>query len=153
GMGVLVDIVPNHMGIATPSVNGWWWDLLTRGQASAHTEAFDVDWDAGNGRVLVPVLGDDGVEAVEIDVAGDMVRYHEHELPLTPGTSTLAEQHYDLVDWRLADTALNYRRFFAVNTLAAVRVESRDVFDGSHAEIRRWFDEGLVDGLRVDHPD
>ena len=53
----------------------------------------------------------------------------------------------------MADAELNYRRFFAVNTLAGVRVEDRPVFDDSHVEIRRWFDEGLVDGLRVDHPD
>ena len=52
-----------------------------------------------------------------------------------------------------ADAELNYRRFFAVNTLAGVRVEDPEVFDATHAEIARWFDEGLVDGLRVDHPD
>ncbi len=55
--------------------------------------------------------------------------------------------------WRLADHGLNYRRFFAVNTLAGIRVEDHAVFDASHVEIGRWFDEGLVDGLRVDHPD
>ena len=53
----------------------------------------------------------------------------------------------------MADDELNYRRFFAVNTLAGVRVEDPEVFDESHVEIRRWFGEGLVDGLRVDHPD
>ena len=53
----------------------------------------------------------------------------------------------------MADDELNYRRFFAVNTLAGIRVEDPAVFDDSHVEIRRWFDEGLVDGLRVDHPD
>ncbi len=62
-------------------------------------------------------------------------------------------QHYELVGWRVADHGLNYRRFFAVNTLAAVRVEEPRVFADTHVEIRRWFDEGLVDGLRVDHPD
>ena len=48
---------------------------------------------------------------------------------------------------------LNYRRFFTISTLAGIRVEDPEVFDDSHVEIRRWFDEGLVDGLRVDHPD
>ena len=57
------------------------------------------------------------------------------------------------MSWRAADHELNYRRFFAINTLAGIRVEDRAVFDASHVEIRRWFDEGLVDGLRVDHPD
>ena len=81
------------------------------------------------------------------------MRYHDHAYPLAPGTTTLEEQHYELVSWRLADHGLNYRRFFAVNTLAGIRVEDRAVFDASHVEIGRWFDEGLVDGLRVDHPD
>ncbi|HEX3929675.1 MAG TPA: malto-oligosyltrehalose synthase [Nocardioides sp.] len=153
GMGVLVDIVPNHMGIATPRENAWWWDLLLHGPSSAHADAFDVDWEAGAGRVRIPVVGDGDAAAIEVDRSAGVVRYHEHELPLAPGTTTLAEQHYELVSWRLADTALNYRRFFAVNTLAAVRVEDRRVLEESHAEIRRWFDAGLVDGLRVDHPD
>ena len=67
GMGVLVDIVPNHMGVATPRENTWWWDLLLRGRDSAHADAFDVDWEAGGGRVRIPVLGDDGLAAVEVD--------------------------------------------------------------------------------------
>ena len=46
GMGVLVDIVPNHMGVADPQQNAWWWDLLRLGPSSAYAEAFDVDWDA-----------------------------------------------------------------------------------------------------------
>ena len=48
---------------------------------------------------------------------------------------------------------LNYRRFFTIESLAGVRVEGPEVFAATHSEIRRWFDEGLVDGLRVDHPD
>ena len=161
GMGVLVDIVPNHVGVATPRASVWWWDLLQHGRASEHANAFDVDWDAGGGRVRIPVLGDDGVAAVEIDEAAAAVRYHDHVFPLRPDVvvstgstdDVLAEQHYELVHWSVADTGLNYRRFFAVNTLAGVRVEDRRVFDDSHAEFRRWFDDRLVDGLRVDHPD
>ena len=153
GMGVLVDIVPNHMGVATPRENAWWWDLLRHGRASAHADAFDVDWDAGGGRIRIPVLGDDGLDAVLVDDSEGVARYHDHVFPLAPGTTALAEQHYELVHWTVADHGLNYRRFFAVNTLAGVRVEDRAVFADSHAEIRRWFDEGLVDGLRVDHPD
>ncbi len=60
GMGVLVDIVPNHMGVADPTQNRWWWDLLRLGRSSAYADAFDVDWDAFGDRVMVPVLGDRG---------------------------------------------------------------------------------------------
>jgi (1->4)-alpha-D-glucan 1-alpha-D-glucosylmutase len=174
GMGVLVDIVPNHMGVATPSQNTWWWDVLKHGKESAYAAAFDVDWDFGHGRLRLPVLGDDdlptdGGPIGNLEVVGDELRYHDHRYPLAPGTAddlgqqegdgvvdatvVHARQHYELVSWRRADGELNYRRFFAVNTLAGVRVEDPEVFASTHTEIRRWFAEGLVDGLRVDHPD
>lgn len=156
GMGVLVDIVPNHVGVATPSEDPWWWDVLRLGRASEHASAFDVDWAAGDGRILIPVIGDDDEDAIRVVRPGTdkgEVRYHDQRFPLAPGTSTLEEQHYELVSWRAADDDLNYRRFFAVNTLAAVRVEDPEVFAQTHVEVKRWFDEGLVDGLRVDHPD
>ena len=57
GLGILVDIVPNHMGVATPAANAWWWDLLTHGRESRYAEAFDIDWEFGGGRVRIPVLG------------------------------------------------------------------------------------------------
>ena len=59
GMGVLVDIVPNHVGVANPHLNSWWWDVLQHGPDSAHAEAFDIDWEFGQGKLLLPVLGDD----------------------------------------------------------------------------------------------
>lgn len=156
GMGILVDIVPNHVGVATPSEDPWWWDVLRLGRASEHANAFDVDWAAGDGRIVIPVIGDDDEDAIRVVPSakgGGEVRYHDQRFPLAPGTTTLEEQHYELVNWRAADEDLNYRRFFAVNTLAAVRVEDPEVFAETHVEIKRWFDEGLVDGLRVDHPD
>ncbi|PPG51117.1 malto-oligosyltrehalose synthase [Rathayibacter sp. AY2B3] len=167
GLGVLIDIVPNHMGVATPSENSWWWDLLKNGKSSRYATAFDIDWEAGSGKLRVPILGDgasEGDSDSELDaleVVGDELHYYENRLPIAPGTAepgdsgrTVHErQSYELVDWRRADAELNYRRFFAVNTLAAITVERPEVFDASHAEIVRWFTEGLADGLRVDHPD
>src|SRR3954451_18117613 len=73
GMGVLVDVVPNHMGVATPRENAWWWDLLARGRASTYADAFNVDWDAGGGRLLLPVVGDDDARAVRVDLVYGMV--------------------------------------------------------------------------------
>jgi len=166
GLGVLADIVPNHVGVAVPAQNAWWWSLLRLGPESPHAGAFDVDWDAGAGRLRIPVLGGPIEEAAaegDLRVDGDELRYFEHRFPLAPGSADGTDggdalavherQHYELVHWRRADAELNYRRFFAVNELAGIRVEDPAVFDASHAEIVRWVREGLVDGLRVDHPD
>jgi (1->4)-alpha-D-glucan 1-alpha-D-glucosylmutase len=61
GLGVLVDIVPNHVGVGRPELNPWWWDVLRHGRDSAHAPAFDIDWAAGDGRIQLPVLGEDDV--------------------------------------------------------------------------------------------
>ena len=59
GMGVLVDIVPNHVGVATPAQSAWWWEMLRDGPESPAARRFDVDWAANDGRILVPIVGDD----------------------------------------------------------------------------------------------
>ena len=159
GLGVLVDIVPNHVGVATPKQSVWWWDLLTHGRQSRYAEAFDVDWQFGDGRVRIPVLGDEPHPEFEI-VEGELA-YFDNRFPIAPGTAddgasaneVHRRQNYELINWRRADAELNYRRFFAVNTLAGIRVEIPRVFDESHEEIIRWITDGLADGLRVDHPD
>ena len=56
GMGVLVDIVPNHVGVAQPWENEWWWHVLADGQQSPYAAAFDIDWEAGAGRVRIPAM-------------------------------------------------------------------------------------------------
>lgn len=166
GMGVLVDIVPNHVGVARPWENDWWWHVLTHGQASSYASAFDIDWEFGEGRLRLPVVADDDLSPdgriAGLQVLGGELHYRDQRFPLAPDTVRSADddpndvharQHYELMSWRRADRDLNYRRFFAVNSLVAIRVEDREWFTRSHAEIQRWFDEGLVDGLRVDHPD
>ena len=165
GRGVLVDIVPNHMGVNTPAQNAWWWDLLRLGEASRYAEAFDVDWAAGDGKIRIPVLADVLADAPDeldrLTLTDDELHYYGNRYPLAPGSAAdgasaavvHGRQHYELVNWRRADAELNYRRFFAVNSLAGLRVEVPWVFDDTHAEIVRWVREGLVDGLRVDHPD
>ncbi|WP_426996536.1 malto-oligosyltrehalose synthase [Pseudarthrobacter sp. N5] len=160
GMGVLVDIVPNHVGVASPHQNPWWWSLLKEGRQSRYAEAFDVDWDFAGGRLRIPVLGSDH-DVDQLEIHDGELRYYSHRFPLAAGTFSAGDspqtvhdrQHYELVAWRRADDELNYRRFFAVNTLAGIRVEVPWVFNEAHAEIVRWFRDGLVDGLRVDHPD
>jgi (1->4)-alpha-D-glucan 1-alpha-D-glucosylmutase len=62
-------------------------------------------------------------------------------------------QHYRLAYWRTADQELGYRRFFDINTLIGLRVERPDVFDATHQRVLHWLNDGVLDGVRVDHPD
>jgi (1->4)-alpha-D-glucan 1-alpha-D-glucosylmutase len=65
----------------------------------------------------------------------------------------LSAQTYRLADWRVAGDEVNYRRFFDVSHLAAIRMEQRPVFDAAHELVLRLVGEGKVTALRVDHPD
>jgi (1->4)-alpha-D-glucan 1-alpha-D-glucosylmutase len=194
GMGLVLDIVPNHMGIGPD--NPYWDDLLARGRASRYAEWFDVEWRAPTrrlaGKVLLPILGDTleqvlarGELSLDVSDQGVRVRYFDHHFPLDPTTlppeleiamrdpsardvvrrwtegaegrerlqALLARQHYELAFWRSAQRDLNYRRFFDVNELIALRVEREEVFEATHHTVLRFVADGLVDGLRVDHVD
>ena len=174
GLGLVVDIVPNHLGVAQPADNPWWWDALRRGPESPYFSFFDFDTAVDNGadgKIAIPVLGspDDVADLVVVGPdhtpGGEAeLRFHEHRFPLAPGTEHPApgthgdvareihdRQHYRLVPWR--EPVLGFRRFFTVTGLAGVRQEDPAVFDATHAEVRRWCQEDLVDGIRVDHPD
>jgi (1->4)-alpha-D-glucan 1-alpha-D-glucosylmutase len=96
GMGLVLDFVPNHMGIGGRD-NAWWLDVLEWGRASPFAEYFDINWQASRpdlkGRVLLPVLGDQyGVilEAGEIRLDFDAAEgsfsawYYEHRFPISP---------------------------------------------------------------------
>ena len=65
----------------------------------------------------------------------------------------LNQQYYRLAYWRAADQELGYRRFFDVNTLIGLRMERQHVFDAVHARVLEWVQSGVLDGIRVDHPD
>ena len=93
-LGLLVDVVPNHMGIARAR-NAWWADVLELGPASPYASAFDIDWDPVKrelaGKVLLPILGDQygvvldgGLLRVERDGGRFRVRYYETLLPIAP---------------------------------------------------------------------
>ncbi len=165
GMGTIIDIVPNHMGVAGGE-NAWWNDVLARGEDSEFAGVFDIDY---RKPVVLPVLGDplpkalaDGAIAIEND---EVVAYGEHRFPLrledrglgAVEGAALAElldrQHYRLAWWRTADDELNWRRFFTVNELAGVRVGQEAVFEQTHALYFRLWQEGLIDGVRIDHVD
>lgn len=65
----------------------------------------------------------------------------------------LSQQNYRLAYWKTSDQQLGYRRFFDVNTLIGLRVEREYVFDETHALVVKWLKQGVIDGIRVDHPD
>jgi (1->4)-alpha-D-glucan 1-alpha-D-glucosylmutase len=65
----------------------------------------------------------------------------------------LLEQSYRLSYWRVATEEINYRRFFDINSLAAIRMEDRTVFERTHALLFRLIREGSVTGVRLDHVD
>ncbi|MCV7100826.1 malto-oligosyltrehalose synthase [Mycobacterium palustre] len=157
GMGLVVDIVPNHVGIDSPQENPWWWDVLRHGRDSPYASFFDIDWDLDvDGRIVLPILGSDD-DAADLTVDGDLLRLGDLALPIAPGTGQGTgeqvhdRQHYRLVGWR--NGVCGYRRFFSITSLAGLRQEDPAVFAATHTEVARWFNEGLVDGVRIDHPD
>ncbi len=189
GLGLIVDIVPNHMAVGGDD-NLWWLDLLEQGQESRYAPFFDIDWNAEDetlrGKLLAPFLGKPYGEAL---AAGDIAlvrdprngrpaaRYFQHLFPIRSGCISgierhgwsaydpqsvegrqrlhdlLEKQHYRLAWWRTANDAINWRRFFDVTGLAALRVEDDRVFEATHATLLRLYREGLIDGFRVDHVD
>ena len=172
GLGLILDIVPNHMAVPAPEyLNGPLWAVLRDGPSSPYAGWFDIDWAAEGGKLLLPVLGEPppepsargrpgGLSVVRDQAAGGRVlRYYDHRFPLRPGTEKLPlpelldAQWYRLAYWRAARTELNYRRFFTISDLIAVRVEHPEVFAATHATVLRLLRDGVADGLRVDHPD
>jgi (1->4)-alpha-D-glucan 1-alpha-D-glucosylmutase len=169
-MGMVVDVVPNHMAVPTPAhLNAQLWSVLRDGPGSPYAGWFDVDWSVPSHALLMPVLGlriGQVLAASQLSLGtggpgGDeiVLRYFSHELPVRPGTESLPlaelvdRQWYRLAHWRVADEELNYRRFFDVDTLAAVRVEDEEVFDATHRVLLDLVADGSLDGLRIDHPD
>lgn len=171
GLGVLVDMVPNHMALVAPlAANRPLWEVLRHGRSASTAHWFDVDWDHVGDRFPLPLLGETPAEAI---AAGDLtldrtggpsgepvLRYHEHIFPLADGTDTGADlgtildrQHYLLACWRDKDDVLAYRRFFDVDGLIGVRVEAQDVFDATHEKLVDLHRRGVIDGFRIDHPD
>ena len=97
------------------------------------TETLDIIDDAGGGKAFSGTPG----------LPGSWQPLHE----------MLEQQHYRLVHWRIGDQVVNYRRFFTINDLAAVRTEVPEVFELLHAKILDLVADGVISGLRVDHPD
>ena len=130
GMGLVLDVVPNHMGIGKD--NPWWDDVLENGPSSVHAGAFDITWHPPNrnleNKVLLPVLEDQYgavLEAGKIHLAFEngafVVYYYDHRLPVSPDTYplilqdpldnlvvTLGEESEQVREMRSIMTALSY---------------------------------------------
>ncbi len=100
-MGLILDIVPNHMGVGGAD-NSWWMDVLEWGRASFYAEYFDIDWDPPDvslhGKILAPFLGSAYGEALangklrleaDRDSGTLFVGYHEHHFPISPRSAAL----------------------------------------------------------------
>lgn len=167
GLSAVADVVPNHMAVPTPvRLNHALWSVLRDGPDSPYADWFDVDLSVPDRAILMPVLGTRIGTAlvrgeITLDRSGDepVLRYFDHEFPVRPGTEDLPledlvdRQWYRLAWWRVADEELNYRRFFDVDTLAAIRVEYPAVFEATHEVLAGLVASGALTGLRIDHPD
>ncbi len=180
GLGIVLDIVPNHMAASVE--NPWWRDVLEHGRASRYAGFFDIDWEAppAPGRVALPVLGMPFAEALaagEIRLVagpdGPELACHDLRLPLRPESrrrldgrapeavngdprallAVLDEQHYAPVYWRALPDRLNWRRFFDITELVGLRIEQEEVFEAVHRLVFDLVRRGLVHGLRIDHID
>lgn len=176
GLGLILDIVPNHM--AASMENPWWRSVVELGRNSPYARHFDIDW---REPLTLPVLGkpfDEAVDAGEITLAQEagepVFAYFDNHFPLHPDSvpavgdaggiaaasadkAFLRRLHemqpYRLNFWKDARRHLSYRRFFEVTGLVGVRVEDDAVFDDVHRLILELVRSGAVDGLRVDHVD
>jgi (1->4)-alpha-D-glucan 1-alpha-D-glucosylmutase len=118
GMGLILDIVPNHMGVGH-GTNPWWQDVLENGPSSAHADYFDIDWRPLKselaGKVLLPVLGaaygeelEQGQLKINFENGAFFVTYYDKRFPLDPQTypiifeqlGSLAELRPEDHEWR-----------------------------------------------------
>ncbi|HID8898676.1 TPA: malto-oligosyltrehalose synthase [Enterobacter hormaechei] len=165
GMGLILDIVPNHM--STSLENRWWRDVIEHSKKSRYAAYFDID---GSRPLTLPFLGDTFEAELErgaITLKSDSVTknaalvYYDTAYPLNPGTydesKSIAEIHeaqsWRLMSWREAPKQLSWRRFFEITGLVGVRVEDEAVFADTHRLILELVHAGTVDGLRIDHVD
>jgi (1->4)-alpha-D-glucan 1-alpha-D-glucosylmutase len=184
GIGIILDIVPNHVAVGGAD-NPMWLDLLKHGRESAYASWFDIDFDCPDpelaGKVHAPFLGAPYREELAAgalslvacdDDAGHAVAYGEHLFPIRPQDEAeiaaagleafrkpdrldalIGRQNYLLDWWRNAGDRINWRRFFDITQLAAIRMEEPAAFAAKHAVALRLYQEGLIDGLRIDHVD
>ena len=160
GLGLIVDIVPNHMAVGG-SDNPWWTELLRHGRSSRYAEFFDVDWETSDpelrGKVLAPFLGrpyGEALAAGEIMLAQSpagepVIRYYDSEFPIDPGDyAHIAECGIESFDpgtesGQCQLHALLERQHYRLAWWAAA---------GDEINWRRFFDINGLAGLRIEVP-
>ncbi|AWR95146.1 malto-oligosyltrehalose synthase [Acidianus brierleyi] len=171
GIGIILDIVPNHMALENP----YMMDVLKYGKNSTYAKFFDIDWSLN--KILLPILGNpEDIKKLRIEKQDNSfyIRYYELKLPIKDDSiekiknkyscadeeclnkhlqEILEDQNYELIFWKESSNKINYRRFFDVNGLIALREEDEDVFNEVHKKIFQLVKEGYIEGLRVDHID
>jgi len=128
GMGLMLDFVPNHMGVDDAAANRWWWDVLENGICSPFSRYFDIDWDPVKdelqGRVLLPFLGDQygrvlerGELALTYADGALVLRYFERTLPINPRRMPLVLRHgLEALQKAADDDDLDLRELLSVMT-------------------------------------
>ena len=193
GIGIALDIVPNHMGVGGDE-NPYWLDVLERGPLSPYADWFDINWSPSEptlkNKILVPFLGaslNESLEKGTVELRHDEAAHSfavwaedTHKLPLRPDTYAMVNnggppqaavdrlnspegradlmaimdaQHWKLARFSAGADDINYRRFFIVSDLAGIRIERPEVFEHVHRLVFELVEQGLVQGLRVDHVD
>lgn len=182
GIGIILDIVPNHMAVGG-SDNKFWLDLLKNGPDSEFADWFDIDFDGPDpelrNKVHAPFLGEpyavalaEGKFSLVEHGPGFALAYSDHLFPIRPQDDdevrslgleafsdagrldTLVKRQNFLPDWsRNAGDRINWRRFFDVIELAAIRMDNPAAFAAKHKVAFKLYRDGLIDGVRVDHVD
>ena len=167
GMQWIQDIVPNHM--AFHPGNSWLMDVLEKGKSSAYAGFFDINWSGlPDEPLMVPFLGTTLQEAIDrgelklTALQGKLfLKYQETVWPVNaavkdinmPLKEAIACQYYRLCHWAETNQKINFRRFFTVNNLICLNIQHKETFTAYHQLIKTLLDEGVFQGLRVDHID
>ena len=166
GITWIQDIVPNHMGFHQH--NTWLMDVLKKGEASNYRNHFDItSGDLEEEPLMAPFLGEDIDGILEkgelnlVNIEGEnFLKYHDSLWPVRLDSDTnlplkelLSQQYYRLCNHKESHSQMNYRRFFTVNNLICLNIQDPKVFADYHQFSKELLDEGIIQGLRIDHVD